>query len=196
MTCKKLNVLFVGNSYTYFSNMPNVAFKEVAEKAGYEVDVTSITSGGYRLCQFADPTNEHGIRLREAIEGQHYDYAVLQEQSLNPIRNEEEFLKGVEDVVAMINADKFVLYATWGRNDGSKDLDDLGLTREEMTEKLSIAYNKAADLCGARVAEVGKAFLEYSKDHNKDDLYNPDKSHPSAFGSEVAAGVIFSQMAD
>ena len=66
--------------------------------------------------------------------------------------------------------------------------------REEMTEKLSLAYNKAADLNGMRVAEVGKAFFEYSKTQNKDDLYNADKSHPSPLGSELAAKVIFEAM--
>lgn len=194
MAAKKLKVLFVGNSYTYYNNMPQAAFFEAALAAGYEVDVTSITRGRYRLCQFADPQNEDGKRLRDEIEGKHYDCAVLQEYSVNPIKNEEEFFEGVKGVMELIDADKFILYATWGRNDGSEVLEELGLTREEMTEKLSISYNKAGKLYGARVAEVGKAFLEYSKNHDRDDLYYPDKSHPSILGSTIAARVIFEQM--
>ncbi len=194
MSDKKLCVLFVGNSYTYFNQMPEVAFTEEARSAGYEVEVTAITQGGYRLCQFADPENEEGKRLREETKGKHYDYAVVQEQSLNPIKNEAEFLKGVEDVMALIHADNFILYATWGRNDGSKDLETLGLTREEMTEKLSASYNKAGCLFGARVAEVGKAFLTYAKDHDRNELYKPDNSHPSELGSAIAARVIFEQV--
>ena len=194
MSNKKLNVLFVGNSYTFFNDMPNTSFKQIAESAGYEVTVTSITAGGYRLYKYVDPENGNGQRLREAIKGQRYDFAVFQEQSLNPIKNEEEFLNGVKDLKAMIDADVFVLYATWGRNDGSPQLEELGLTREEMTEKLSLAYNKAAKLNGMRVAEVGKAFFEYSKTQNKDDLYKNDKSHPSPLGSELAAKVIFEAM--
>ena len=191
---KTLKILFVGNSYTFFNKMPQTAFTEEAEKAGYTVEVTEITKGGYRLSQFADPENEHGKRLRDAIDGQHYNFAVLQEQSINPIKDEAQFLSGVEGVKSLINADKFVLYATWGRNDGSPQLEELGLTREEMTEKLSLAYNKAGELYGMSVAEVGKAFFEYSKDHDKDELYNPDKSHPSAFGSSIAATVIWETM--
>ncbi len=194
MINKKCNILFVGNSYTFYNKMPQVAFTEAAKLAGYEVEVAEITRGGYRLCQFADPENEEGKRLREEINGKHYDCAILQEQSMNPIKNEAEFLKGVEDVMALICADRFVLYATWGRNDGSKDLEALGLTREEMTEKLSAAYNKAGGLYGARVAEVGRAFLAYAAEHNKDELYTPDKSHPSAIGSTIAARVILEQV--
>ena len=194
MEAKKRNILFVGNSYTFFNDMPHAAFCEEAKAAGYDVQVTMITKGAHKLCQFADPEYEEGKRLREEINGKHYDCVVLQEQSLTPIRNEEIFLKGVEDVKALMDADKFVLYATWGRNDGAKALEDLNLTREEMTEKLSKAYNKAAKRIGARVAEVGKAFLAYGEAHDKDDLYNADKSHPSELGSKIAAKVILEQV--
>ena len=160
---KKLRVLFVGNSYTFFNEMPETIFPKVAMEAGYEVEATQITKGGYSLCQFADANNEEGRRLREAISGRHYDCAVLQEHSLNPITNEKQFLEGVRDTMSLISADQFVLYATWGRNDESPNLEKLGLNREEMTEKLNAAYLKAGRLFGARVAEVGKAFLAYSK---------------------------------
>ena len=188
MPPKKLIVLFVGNSYTYYNKMPETSFTEIANAAGYEVEVTSITRGGYRLCQFADPENEEGKRLRETIAGKHYDFAVLQEQSITPITDEAQFLCGVKDVMALIDADKFIMYATWGRNVGCDMLAELGLTREQMTEKLSLAYNKAAQLYDMRVAEVGKAFLSYEP---RDELYNEDKSHPSALGSSIAEHVIF-----
>lgn len=94
----------------------------------------------------------------------------------------------VRDVATLVDADHFVLYATWGRNEGAPQLLELGLTREKMTEGLSLAYNKAAKLYGMRVAEVGKAFLDYEP---RNDLYNQDNSHPSALGSAIAARVIF-----
>lgn len=190
MTEKTLKVLFVGNSYTFYNDMPHTSFTKAAKAKGYGVSVTEITQGGYRLCQFADPENEHGKRLREVINGQKYDVAVLQEQSLNPITNEEGFLDGVKCLKELIDAERFVLYATWGRNDGSPQLAQLGMTRREMTEGLSKAYNRAAELYGMRVAEVGKAFLEYSSTHSVDELYDPDRSHPSAIGSALAADVI------
>jgi hypothetical protein len=194
MEVKKLRVLFVGNSYTYFNKMPHTFFVDEAKASGYDVESTEITAGGYRLCQYADPENNHGKRLRATIDGQHYDFAVLQEQSLNPIKDEAQFLAGVEGVKALIDADKFILYATWGRNDGSPQLEELGLTREEMTEKLSLAYNKAGQIYGMGVAEVGKAFLAYAENADKDELYNPDKSHPSPLGSSIAAKVIWEEM--
>lgn len=194
MVKKKLCVLFVGNSYTFYNDMPQTFFTECAKEAGVEVEVTSVTRGGHRLAQFADADYEEGKRLRQIIEGKRYDVAILQEQSLTPIKDEEGFLKGAEDVAKLISADRFILYATWGRNDGSDKLAELGLTRQEMTEKLSVAYNKAAKLLGAEVAEVGYAFLDYSEKYDKDELYNADKSHPSALGSKIAAQVIWNQI--
>lgn len=194
MANKTLNILFVGNSYTYYNQMPEDVFTRLAEKSGYKVSVTSVTRGGYRLSQFADADNEEGKRLREITKGVRYDYAVLQDQSVNPIKNEADFISGVLGVMNLISSDNFILYATWGRNDGSPTLSELGLTREEMTEKLSAAYNVVGKKLGAGVAEVGNAFLEYSKTHDKDELYDPDKSHPSALGSEIAARVIFEKM--
>ena len=191
MAGKKLRVLFVGNSYTYYNDMPQAAFTELAKAAGFEVEVTAVTQGGYKLCWVADPENEHGKRLREAVAGKHFDCAVLQEQSMNPIKDEKVFFAGIEGVKSLISADRFVLYATWGRNDGSPDLLALGLTRVEMTEKLSEAYNRAGRHFGMAVAEVGKAFLAQP---DKDALYDPDMTHPSAVGSEIAARVILEQV--
>lgn len=190
---KSFNVLFVGNSYTYYNDMPEVYFKKEAVEAGYNVTVTSITKGGAYLYQYADQEHEQGKQLRQKICGQHYDVAVLQEQSVNPIKNEENFLNAVRDMKTLIDADHFVLYATWGRNIGSPQLEELGITREEMTEKLSISYNKAAELYDMRVAEVGKTFLCYEP---RDDLYNQDRSHPSVIGSTIAAHVIFETIKD
>ena len=182
------NILFVGNSYTYYNDMPEIYFKKIAEDSGYNVAVTAVTMGGAYLYQFADGEYEQGKMLRQKISGQHYDIAVIQEQSINPITDESGFLNGVGNIKALIDAKRFVLYATWGRNVGSSTLDELGLTSEEMTERLSIAYNKAAKLYSMRVAEVGKAFLQYEP---RKDLYDQDHSHPSPMGSMIAARVIF-----
>lgn len=194
METKKLQVLFVGNSYTYYYDMPQTFFTDMAAKVGYDAEVTSITAGGYFLSQYVDPEDAEGQRLRAAISGKRFDCVVLQEQSTNAIEDEERFFFGVQQLMELIDADRYILYATWGRNDGSKDLVKLGLTRQEMTEKLSAAYGKAAKRYGAEVAEVGKAFWEYSLTHDKDELYNPDMSHPSALGSEIAARVILEQV--
>ena len=185
-------ILFIGNSYTFFHDMPTAIFAPLAESIGYSFDVTAVTRGGYRLSQFADPENEEGARLRRTVAGQHYDCVVLQEQSCTPSTDEARFLRGVADLRDLLGAqaDHFVLYATWGRKEGSPQLSDLGLTRLEMTDRLALAYDRAATANGMTVAHVGCAFAAHLTEHPEDELYNPDLSHPSELGSRVAAETI------
>ncbi len=186
------NILFIGNSYTFFSDMPEVIFAPMANAAGYECTVTSLTHGGYYLSQFADPTNEEGIRLRELIRGRHYDAVILQDNSTGPIRRREEFLTAVGDLIALFGdgADRFVLYATWGRHPDSPDLSWIGMDSEAMTAALSDAYNEAARRYSIEVAEVGNAFAARRAADPAAELYDPDRTHPSAEGSRLAAETI------
>lgn len=188
------NILFVGNSYTFYNDMPNSIFAKMARDAGIDVNVTAVTKGGYYLSQFADPKNEHGKRLRDTVAGKKYDCVILQDQSLNPVKNESAFIESVGKMKELLseNASRFVLYATWGRKKGSPQLLELGLDTEEMTKALSKAYRKAGERFGMDVAYVGDEFLRYSAEHPDADLYNPDLSHPSELGSKLAAKVIFS----
>ena len=186
------NILFIGNSYTFYNDMPEVIFAPMAERAGYPYNVTSVTHGGYFLYQFADPENEEGKRLRATIEGNHYDVVVLQDHSIGPIFKREEFEKAVGDLMTLLGdqVDQFVLYATWGRHPSSPDLARFGLTSPEMTAKLSEAYNEVGARYGIKVAEVGKAFATRRAANCEVDLYHPDRTHPSAAGSAVAAEII------
>ncbi|MBQ8289158.1 MAG: SGNH/GDSL hydrolase family protein [Clostridia bacterium] len=190
------NILFIGNSYTFYNDMPEAIFAPMAERAGYPCDVTSVTHGGYHLYQFADPENEDGKRLRATIAGNHYDAVVLQDHSIGPIFKREEFEKAVGDLMTLLDgqADQFVLYATWGRHPDSPDLARFGLKSSEMTAKLSDAYNQVGARYGIKVAEVGKAFADRRAAHPEDELYNPDLTHPSALGSTVAAETILREI--
>lgn len=192
----KKKVLFVGNSYTYYNEMPAQIFEPMAEDAGCPCEVTAVTRGGYRLEQFADPENEEGKRLREVIAGKHYDYVVLQNQSCQPITEPEAFEAGVAGLKELLQeqAEYFVLYATWGRKPGCEMLEQLGMSSEEMTAQLDAAYTKAGERFGMQVAHVGLAFEAYLQEHPDAELYNPDKSHPSVLGSEIAARTILEEI--
>ncbi len=190
------HILFIGNSYTYFHDMPHSLFLPMAKEQGYDLSVTSITAGGYYLSWYADPLNPEGIRLREVLKDTHFDAIILQDQSCNPVKNPEMFMQSVGELCAILlpYTDHFLLYCTWGRIEGCPKLSELGLTSEEMTAALSRAYNAAALRYGMSVAEVGLAFEAYAKEHGQASLYDPDGSHPSPLGSRLAAEVILSAL--
>lgn len=186
------HVLFVGNSYTYFNDMPEKLFKPMAEAKGYSVEVTAVTAGGYYFSRFADPSDPEGQRLRRTIEGNGYDAIILQEQSCYPVRDVNGFCDNTGKLKALLapHGNKFFLYCTWGRRSDNPMLAELHMTSEQMTEGLSAAYNRAAQIHGMTVAEVGKAFADYAAQYGQADLYDPDGSHPSLLGSRIAAEVL------
>ena len=149
-------ILFVGNSYTYYNDMPTALFVPKAEAAGFPCQVTAVTRGGWTLAKFADPNDEEGARLRSVVEGQQYDWVILQEQSCRPVVNKDAFFRGVEDLKTLLSpqTDRFLLYATWGRKPGSEKLEELGMTSEEMTGKLAEAYDEAGCRFDMPVAQL------------------------------------------
>ena len=96
----KKQILFVGNSYTYFHDMPECIFAPMAAEAGVDIEVRAVTHGGYKLAWYADPENEEGKRLRAVAEGRHFDYIVLQDHSLSTIDNPGEFFDGIRRLKA------------------------------------------------------------------------------------------------
>lgn len=188
----KKRILFIGNSYTYYHNMPQEIFAPMAAKAGMEATVQSVTHGGYKLSWFADPENEEGQRLRETVRGQHFDVVVLQDHSLITILEPELFFQGIALMKNLLkeHTDRFVLCATWGRKSGSETLVQLNLSNEEMTNRIAAAYDEAGRRFGMTVAHVGKAFVSYTKMYPEAELYLRDQHHPSLLGGTIAAKVI------
>ncbi len=196
---KTYRILFIGNSYTFYNDMPNALFKPFAAAAGINVEVDTVLKGGYKLSQFLDPENEYGARVAAALSGDVcYDYVVLQEQSLLPSINTEAFHTSVRRLVARIRdiGATPVLYATWGRKKGSKALRDNGMTNESMTDRTAEAYSAIGEELSVKVAHVGRAFYEVYTGRSGIELYDPDKTHPSREGSFLAAATVCARIFD
>jgi len=195
---KEYSILFIGNSYTFYNDMPTAIFEELAASCGYQVEITAITRGGYRLSQFSDPADEYGAKVADALSGtKKIDIVILQEQSVRPATdNVPLFFSAVRNLTERIKAigAKPVLYATWGRKAESSTLDTYGWTNESMTWKLAAAYQAIGDELGISVANVGLAFYDVYTTQENIELYNSDKSHPSYAGSYLAATTLFAKI--
>ena len=69
------SILFIGNSYTYFNNMPSI-FADIAASFGNHVDYASQTTGGMTFAGHAGNSNTYS-----AMNSSDWDYVVLQAQS-------------------------------------------------------------------------------------------------------------------
>ena len=183
-----MKVLFIGNSYTYFHELWD-RFAGLAQAGGYEIEVDSVTKGGYAFFQMNDPENEYGKIVHEKLVSTHYDVIFLQEQSHRAITNHASFEEHGAELIekAKRNGARPILYQTWGRKPGCPLLEELSLTNETMTEQLAAAYRALGKQFGAEVSPVGDAFFEITVNHPEIDIYRRDMSHPSELGTYLAA---------
>jgi hypothetical protein len=179
-------VLFIGNSYTYFHNLPEM-FAKLAAAGGERVEVRMVAPGGWRLKDHWEKGD-----ARKALRDGEWDYVVLQDQSTlgvtcfvdgQPrVTSDEVFRPAAEQwaaEIAKMGATP-VFYLTWARKATPED-----------QKILSGAYLRAAHATGARVAPVGIAWAEVRSLEPSLELYIDDGSHPSAAGSYLAACALY-----
>ncbi len=188
-----MKILMLGNSYTYFSDMPKI-LQALLDENGVDAVVDSITAGGRRLVQNLDEGDALHAEVVAKSKERAYDVLILQEQSHTPMSHYREFLRGVCGCVELVKPARTVMYATWGRKEGCDLLEEFGWTNQTMTEGLAAAYDAAARKVGGECAHVGKSFFEIRKAYPEFELYDPDLSHPSYAGSCVAALTIYKKL--
>lgn len=183
-----MNILFIGNSYTAFNDMP-VLFAQLATANGKDVTVHTVTQGGRKLTSYQDGDDPITIDLKTLLNEQKFDVCFIQEQSVRPASDFDAFAEGVDCVINMARSkvDNFVLYSTWGRQVGSETLEKYQWTTESMTNILSEAYRKVAKLHDAQVSPAGDNFLHIKKNYPDINLYRKDLSHPNYLGSCLVA---------
>ena len=195
---KTYNILFIGNSYTYYNSMPESLFASIVKAAGYKnVKISSITKGAWYRERHDNEKDERGAQVDRALKENKYDYVVIQEQSVCPAADPGRFYDGVRAMTEKIRANGAtpILYSTWGRKTGHKTLSQYGWTNETMTWKLAAAYTAIGEELGIDVAYVGLAFYDiYTNQNGKIELYDPDSTHSSEIGSYLAALTIFAEI--
>ncbi|MBR6602948.1 MAG: leucine-rich repeat protein, partial [Clostridia bacterium] len=189
------NILFIGNSFTYYNQMPTEIFTEVAKAAGREAVVTAITNGGHTLAEFASSTDEFGAKVAEAFKNNSYDIVIIQEQSHRPISNPESFYAAARDLKEMArqNGAELYLYATWGYDADHTSLATYGKDTADMEMKLRAAYQYIGEEMGVPVCHVGAA-MTYAFTNSDVSLYQSDNYHPLKTGSTLAAMTIASKI--
>lgn len=183
-----MNVLLIGNSYTYYNDMPAL-LQKLCNENKKTARVYSVTKGGRKLWENLDPADETTAELHALLQRTKMDFCFLQEHSVLPVVEFEKFRTAVKDLCETLSPDvsRFLLYQTWGRKEGHPFLSQSGLTNQTMTEGLADAYAAVAEELSLRVSPVGACFYQIHTSHKELDLYDPDLTHPSYTGSCLAA---------
>jgi len=183
-----LNILFIGNSYVYINELPDV-LEDMLEADGIQAHVEMAVGPGYQLSQHANSQ-----KTLNTISDGKWDFVILQEQSTLPIIAEDrqrEMIPAIQilDRTIKKTGAQTMLFMTWGRRDGLSNLGSRGFN--QMQDKLSSAYWEAGRRVDAIVAPVGEAWRQARIQKPYFPLWNDDGSHLSNSGTYLTACVFF-----
>ena len=175
MKKKTLSILFIGNSHTYFNDMPLMVQKRAVD-AGYECRIVMHAHGGWFIAQQAE---EPDVRFNILHGG--FDYVVLQEHA-HPFGPEEKFRDAAIALNSMIREAGSipVIYETWARR-----------AEPEAQAHMNEVHERVAEEIGALIAPVGENWWEYQKCWPNLEMYAEDGEHASEAGSDFAAKYIW-----
>ena len=186
---RSMRVLFVGNSYTYVNDLPQVV-TELAAASGILLEAEVIAMGGAKLC---DHFSAMETRARMAS-GEH-DAVVIQGQSVDMFYDgESTYFCGENMGYSVRDAGaQTVWFATWARREGDEFYSrGRGVTTPaEMTDHIDRWYRNLGQWGpGGHVARVGRAWERVLARVPEVELHDTDGSHPSPAGTFVAAVVL------
>ncbi|WP_317897293.1 PKD domain-containing protein [Aurantibacillus circumpalustris] len=193
---KKIRVLFLGNSYTYVNNLPQLAH-DLALSLGDTLVFDSYCPGGYTFNNHAsDAATLSKISLGN------WDYVVLQAQSQEPSFSPGQvsgqtlpYAIKLDSIIKHYNPCAYtVFYETWGRKNG--DAANCPFyppicTYLGMQNRLRDSYRLFADTVHGLMAPVGEAWRLARATNTLIDFYQSDESHPLIEGSYLAAAVFY-----
>lgn len=170
-----LKVLFVGNSYTYFWNMPQTV-QAMAESKGKVLMARKSTAGGTTLKQHWNGDKE--LHSKEMIKKGNWDIVVLQNHSLSSIEGYDDFMEYGGKFIDLVKeyGAKPILYVTWARQ-----------YNPLMQEQISKAYATLAKKYNIDYVPVGPIWARVRKLRPDLNLFAEDKSHPSTVGTYLIA---------
>lgn len=168
-----IRVLLVGNSLTYWNEMPRMLEQMAASGGAKRLFVEFCGAGGLALRQHWERGEVAG-----ALAAEHWDFVVLQGQSVESTAFTDEFLKYGQLLAGEIRRKgaSTVLFLTWS-------------VRGEPQAPVTIAYRHLAEATGAAIAPVGIAWERVLKQGHA--LHDGSGVHPNLAGTYLTACVLY-----
>ena len=172
-------ILFVGNSYTYFWNLPHTV-DLLAESEDIDITTRQSTAGGANWSHHWN--GERDLNTKEIIAEGDFDIVVIQNHSMSTIDRPDSLMhygKLLNDHIRKTGAQTY-LYMTWARE-----------WDPYMIEPIKEKYIELAEKINARIVPVGLAWQRARELRPDFPLYFPDGSHQSALGTYLSACVFY-----
>ena len=188
---KKINILFIGNSKTYYNNMPAM-LSNMLTKSGQKNNYQVLVKGSMSLNFHYHYINEHEEQIKSLFNGEQIDYVILNEQTdvqlapfgtkydsnNEPIDSDKHFedkrifgnlSEDAKRVLTRLRTyemitkknTKIILNATWNY----ADLEDLDITNENFKQTKQVIQNAGYKNC--EIAYSGTVIKNVSTEMDK-----------------------------
>lgn len=174
---KEMKILFIGNSLTYYNNMPLMVEQE-GTRAKVSTGTTMVAEPGYAI---VDHWNFSQL-TQTLIKSELYDYVVIQQGPSSQEEGRRLLIEGGRKYAELSakHGAKLAYYMVWPSKEYYHTFDAVIANHKEA------AYVNQALLCP--VGEKWKAYVDRT---GLEHYYSGDQFHPSPLGSQLAASVIF-----
>lgn len=172
-----MRVLFIGNSHTYFNDMPQI-FKQICQENSIEMEVTMLARG-YKGLDY----HVKEVQTRFNILYGNYDFVVL--QHLQSGFDKDVLYNSTKKLKEWINiaGSTPILYMTWSLKE-----------ERDKQKELSEGYREVGEKLGIDVAPVGEIWWRFFDSYPNEILYFKDNKHASPLGSTLAAYTLFNSI--
>ena len=185
-------VLFVGNSYTFYNDLPNMV-KQIALSFGDTLNYDQNTPGGATLQMHSTNT-----QTLSKISQQQWDNVIIQcqsqEPSFSPSQVSNDVFPYAQILIDSIESNNIctepIFFMTWGRKYGDQQNCQFYppiCTYVGMQQRLRESYLDMTFNHNATCSPVGMSWKESIAQDSTLNLYSSDDSHPSIYGSYLAA---------
>ena len=173
------DVLFIGNSMTYYNTLCNVV-QGIARRKGHNIKCSAATNGGKDLIYNAKADN-----VVTAIKKGGYEVVVLQD--IVGSFDSDRLMEGAGDIISVIkkynpNA-QIIFYEPW-------PIQSTLTGKYSMLPYFTDGYVQAAKKFQAQLDPVGESFYDIYVNHGLN-YYCKDGKHPQPLGTFTAAATIY-----
>lgn len=197
VTAQPIRVLFIGNSYTHYNNMPKI-LEEMAKSKGMNVDIQMDAKSNHTFEMHAQRPE-----LYQSIKKNKWDYVVIQGFSRELAQDTAAidslslpYIKQILDSVYANNSCTNVfMYQTWAYQNGfQQDSLPINWDYQTMSDRVHYGYNYVADKFNLAVVPVGKAWEAIRTNYPEIKLYQEDLQHPTVTGSYLTAACFYAAL--
>lgn len=172
-----MKVLFIGNSHTFYNDMPQI-FKNICDEKGKDVEVAMQAFGGKTYGWHYGQMTE----LRFALMHGGFDYIIMQQAAHSPCPAKEETLADGGKIIELARKCGVTPIQTmpWAEKrdpDHQKGMYDI--------------YNTLSEMYGIKLAYAGNVFEDVFYNHPEIDMYWKDGEHASPYGSYTIAMSVY-----